>query len=89
MQIKESDNLEAEISNKYYNLSFEYAFEYENDEVSFAYCPPYTYTELRTSITTLKKRTSENILILENTIGTSLSGLDIPVLTITDSSIPE
>ena len=55
MQIKESDNLEAEISNKYYSLSFEYTFEYENDEVSFAYSPPYTFSHLKNVILDLKK----------------------------------
>lgn len=37
-------------SNRFYTLSFEYTFEYEGDCVFFAYCVPYTYTMLRTSL---------------------------------------
>jgi len=32
---------------KKYTLEFEYTFEYDNDEVSFAYCFPYTYEDLQ------------------------------------------
>jgi hypothetical protein len=32
---------------KKYSLEFEYTFEYENDQVSFAYCFPYTYEDLQ------------------------------------------
>lgn len=31
---------------KYYTLSFNYSFKFENDEVFFAYSVPYTYTDL-------------------------------------------
>lgn len=31
---------------KYYVASFEYDFEYEDDLVYFAYCIPYTYSNL-------------------------------------------
>ena len=31
-------------------LSFEYFFEHENDTVFFAYCPPYTYSQLKHQI---------------------------------------
>jgi len=33
-----------------YCLSFEYTFEFENDEVSFAYSPPYTFSHLKNVI---------------------------------------
>lgn len=32
---------------KKFSLEFEYTFEYDNDEVSFAYCFPYTYEDLQ------------------------------------------
>lgn len=32
--------------NSNYRLSFEYKFEYANDEVHFSYCIPYTYSQL-------------------------------------------
>lgn len=31
---------------EYFTLSFCYEFEFNNDEVSFAYCIPYTYSKL-------------------------------------------
>ena len=31
---------------RYYKLSFEYVFGYDNDKVSFAMCIPYTYSHL-------------------------------------------
>ena len=36
-------------------LSFDYTFEYENDEVSFSYSPPYTFSHLKNVIMDLKK----------------------------------
>ena len=32
---------------EYYRLSFDYEFEYEQDEVFFAYCVPYSYSQLQ------------------------------------------
>ena len=35
------------LSNKtYYTLTFTYDFEYDDDTVFFAYCYPYTYSDL-------------------------------------------
>ena len=31
---------------KYYKLSFDYTFKYDEDVVSFALCVPYTYSQL-------------------------------------------
>lgn len=33
-------------NNNYLALSFDYKFEYTDDEVSIAYCVPYTYSEM-------------------------------------------
>lgn len=38
----------------YYSLSFDYKFEYPNDEVFVAYTVPYTYTQMLSHIKALK-----------------------------------
>lgn len=39
-----------------YRLSFDYDFEYEDDEVFFAYTIPYTYSQMLKDISMLPKR---------------------------------
>jgi hypothetical protein len=41
-----------------YCLSFEYTFEFDNDEVSFAYSPPYTFSHLKNVLLDLKKNSN-------------------------------
>lgn len=54
----------------------------------FAYCVPYTYSLLIHQIEELKQKTERlNILEVES-LGTSLLGVKIPLLKITDCSIP-
>lgn len=38
-----------------YKLSFDYTFSHEDDEVYFAYCIPYTYSELQNDIEKYKE----------------------------------
>lgn len=67
-------------------LSFQYTFKYDNDDVQIAYCVPYTYTDL---LDFLKEQSSleyvkaSNIL-REEKLCSSLSGVEVPMLTITD-----
>ena len=39
---------------RYYRLSFEYTFEYSNDEVQICYCIPYTYSDMLALIDELR-----------------------------------
>ena len=61
-------------------MSFEYEFEFDDDEVYFAYCIPYTYSDL---LDYIKENKNEKYMV-ESKLGVSLGGLDIPLLTITD-----
>jgi murein tripeptide amidase MpaA len=71
-------------------LSFEYEFEYEDDEVYFAYCIPYTYSCLLKELNSLPKTDQENNKILERSEnGNTLMGLPIHILKITNHSIPD
>ncbi len=61
-------------------MSFDYQFEFDNDEVYFAYCIPYTYSDLLTFIREIKN----DEIVQEGKLCISLGGLDVPILTITD-----
>jgi hypothetical protein len=72
-------------------LSFEYKLENGNDKVWFAYAIPYTYTMLCNFIKVIEERQEkeEGIIFKKEIIGKSLSGVEIPVVTITDFKIEE
>ena len=44
----------------FYSLSFTYKFEYNNDTVFFAYCYPYTYSDLSEDLTAIEKDPVKN-----------------------------
>jgi hypothetical protein len=43
----QNNNGHGEGSDNYYSLSFDYKFEYQDDEVWFANAVPYTYTDMQ------------------------------------------
>jgi murein tripeptide amidase MpaA len=65
-----------------YKLSFDYNFEEEDDEVYFAYCIPYTYSQMLGDISRLSAE-----FVKKDNIGCSLSGVDIPILHITNHQV--
>jgi cytosolic carboxypeptidase protein 2/3 len=67
-------------ANNFFRLSFTYDFEFEDDEVFFAYCVPYTYSDLHRDL--LKWEGSE--YVQKTILGRSLSGLQLPLLHITN-----
>lgn len=42
-------------SRNYYTLSFTYTFKHENDQVYFAHCFPYTYSDLVDDLNRIEK----------------------------------
>ena len=62
-----------------YRLSFNYEFEFEDDEVFFAYTIPYTYSQMLKDISILPKR-----FVRTEILGRSLTGVDIPILHISN-----
>ncbi len=46
----QNNNGHGEGVDNYYTLSFDYKFEYTNDEVWFAHAVPYTYTDLQNTV---------------------------------------
>ena len=63
-------------------MSFEFDFMTPHDTVSFAYCIPYTYSQLQTHINTLGP-TCKQLPGFK-----TLSGLSIPVLEVTNEEEP-
>lgn len=63
-------------------MSFTYDFTTPNEIVYFAYCIPYSYSQLLKNLTTLPTSV-KNLPPLK-----SLSGLEIPFLEITDNEVP-
>lgn len=75
--------------NPCYCMSFTYEFKYEDDKVYFAYSLPYTFSMLSSFISEIEKvqnldeNNSSPIVKIESA-GCSLSGVSIPMITITD-----
>jgi hypothetical protein len=70
-------------------LSFEYDFEHINDTVSFAYSLPYTYSKVFKLVRTTMASQLEilphpnNQYVKESSLCKSISGLEVPMLTVT------
>lgn len=70
------------LKNKYfYQLSFTHTFDNHDDKVFFAYCYPYTFSHLQNFLKEIK--TPNKDYYQESVLGKSLSGVDIPLITIT------
>jgi hypothetical protein len=66
----------------YYRASFEHSPSFDNDRISFAYCIPYTYSRLLAYLGTFGPKVLSGIL-QEGKLCDTLSGLRVPLLTIT------
>ncbi|CDW76600.1 UNKNOWN [Stylonychia lemnae] len=74
---------------KYFQVSFEHDFQYENDKVQFSYSVPYSYSRLYNFLKTINREhhlqipETHNQFIKETQLCKSISGLEVPILTIT------
>lgn len=78
---------------KYYQVSFEYRFDDEHDEVFFSYALPYPFSKLTNLLKGLTRQegSANNHLEVplnepffkETKFCNSLSGLDVPIMTVT------
>jgi len=70
-------------------MSFEYNFKHAEDEVWFAYSVPYTVSKMHNLVKTICDSHCDNFpnlteqFIAQNKFCASLSGYDVPMLTIT------
>lgn len=67
----------------YWQLSFTYFFQHEEDEVFFAYSIPYTFTRLTQLLSEFRRNVPEHILKIDY-LCKSLSGVDVPLLTVSE-----
>jgi hypothetical protein len=68
---------------RFYELAFTYDFKTKNDTVYFAYCVPYTFSKLQAHLKALSKVPESSKFLREEHFCYSLSGVSIPILTIT------
>ena len=68
----------------YYTLTFTYEFEHDNDNVFFAYCVPYSYTDLSNDIMRIERDKRRQCLMQRSTLCKTLGGVNCEVLTITE-----
>ena len=71
-------------------LSFEYRFE-ADEQVQFAYCPPFTYADNLRMIASLHAlaRSQDSRMLREEVLAESLGGLELQLLTITDPEVSD
>ena len=64
-------------------MTFTYEFEYTDDKVYFAYCYPYTYTELVEELNTIVADPIKSTYVQRKNLTDTLAGNKCEVLTIT------
>ncbi len=67
----------------YYTLTFSYEFSYSDDSVFFAYCYPYTYTDLLEELNKISLDQAKTQICSRKTLCESVAGNKCEMLTIT------
>lgn len=67
----------------YYTLTFSHTFEYDNDAVYFAYCYPYTFTELKNYLKQIERDPEKNKYCVIRNLCETLAGNKCDYLTVT------
>jgi hypothetical protein len=73
-------------SQLYYQLSFQYDFEFADDEVYFAYNPPYTYTDLQNYLLEAERLTEGRQILARRVLCKTIAGNRVELLTVTNVS---
>ena len=72
----------------YYTLSFNYTFQFDNDEVFFANCIPYTYTDLTRDLNIFTKNENDKYIFYDRRkLCSTIVGNDVEYFTINSTSI--
>ena len=72
----------------YYTLSFNYTFQFDNDEVFFANCIPFTYTDLTRDLNTFTKKENDKYIFFDRRkLCSTIVGNDVEYFTINSTSI--
>ena len=67
----------------YYTLTFTHTFEHDNDQVYFAHCFPFTYTDLVDDLTRLQRDRFAGQFLHRSTLTRTLAGNRCEYITIT------
>lgn len=76
-------------SKRFYSLSFDYKFDYTDDTIYFAYCFPYTYSDLMQDLTILESNSFVATIMNRKTLCYSIGGNKCDLLTITAAGNPD
>ena len=72
----------------YYTLSFNYTFKFDNDEVFFANCIPFTYTDLNKDLNYYTKNENDKYIFFERKkLCSTIIGNEVEFFTINNTSI--
>ena len=67
----------------YFNLSFEFTLEHEEDKIYFAFCYPYTFSKQINFLKNLQNECKTKDCLKQASLCKDLSGIEVPLLTIT------
>jgi hypothetical protein len=67
----------------YYTLSFSYKFQHDDDTVYFAFCFPYSYSDLQSDLMEIEMDPARREICQRKTLCKTISGQDCDILTIT------
>eukprot|EP00127_Corallochytrium_limacisporum_P004702 Clim_evm56s172 gene=Clim_evmTU56s172 len=81
---KSSTSRSSELSRSEYTLTFKWRSEYEDDEVYFCHCPPYTYTMLRKYLNQKMNHPAVAAMCTRKLLTESFAGNAVEILTITE-----
>lgn len=65
-------------------MSFTYKFTHDDDIVYFAFCTPYTYTDMQQDIFDIEQDPKRRDIMTRKTLCKTISGNDCEILTITE-----
>ena len=88
-QIRKGDDKKGTNQRFYYTHTFTYNFEHANDTVYFAYCYPYTYTDLLEDLGKIMQDPIKASFTKRQTLCDTLAGNKCEILTITAKTNPE
>ena len=80
------ENTEAKPGNQGFTLSFSYFFEKAGDKVFFAFCHPYTYTDLQTFLHKIETDPIKRKFVQRTRLCSTIAGNRCDLLTITSNS---
>jgi len=71
-------------SKGYYTMSFSYKFQHDHDSVYFAFCYPYTYSDLMADIFEIESDAGRRAICSRKSLCKTLAGNDCELLTVTE-----